>query len=146
MERKQFKTVIGATRETVWALLWGEVTYPEWTAVFNEGSRVETDWKEGSKVRFLDANNDGILSQIAASVPPEYLSFKIVGEVKKGVEIRGEAGSEWVGSEENYTLKTVDGKTELTVEIDIVDEYINYFQEKWPKALEKLKEMAEKQP
>jgi hypothetical protein len=53
-------------------------------------------------------------------------------------------GKDWAGSTENYTLRTVNGKTELTVDMDVVDEFKEYFQNTWPKALDKLKELAEK--
>ncbi len=40
---------------------------------------------------------------------------------------------EWAGTLENYTLKTVNGKTKLTVDTDVTDEYKDYFQKTWPK-------------
>jgi len=45
---------------------------------------------------------------------------------------------------ENYSLKTQEGKTELVVDMDIAEEYKDYFNTTWPKALEKIKELAEK--
>ena len=44
---------------------------------------------------------------------------------------------------ENYTLKNVNGKTELNVDMDIAEQYKDYFITTWPKALEKVKELAE---
>ncbi len=44
---------------------------------------------------------------------------------------------------ENYTLTDVDGKTQLEVDLDSEEEYADMFDEMWPKALEKLKELAE---
>ncbi|GAB3912127.1 hypothetical protein GCM10028803_54890 [Larkinella knui] len=144
MENKSFKITIDASRETVWNVLWNDATYPQWTSVFSEGSRAETDWKKGSKVLFLDGKNDGMVSVIEANTPNEYMSFKHLGEVKNGVEdLDSGAGKDWVGSLENYTLKTADGKTELTIDMDIADEYKDYFLKTWPKALEKVKELAE---
>ncbi|MFC5410888.1 SRPBCC domain-containing protein [Larkinella bovis] len=144
MERRTFKTTIDAPRETVWNILWGDTTYPQWTAVFSEGSRAETDWQEGSKVLFLNEKGEGMVSRIETSIPNEYMSFKHLGEVNHGAEdLYSDRVREWAGSMENYTLKTVDGKTELTVEIDIVDDHIDYFEKTWPPALEKLKELAE---
>lgn len=45
---------------------------------------------------------------------------------------------------ENYTFKNKDGKTELLVDMDINDEYKEMFEDMWPKALQKLKEISEK--
>ena len=51
--------------------------------------------------------------------------------------------TEWSGALENYTFKEIDGKTELLIEMDINEEYKELFQDIWPKALQKLKEIAE---
>lgn len=145
MEKQQFKITIDAPREKVWDVLWNDSSYPEWTSVFSEGSRAETDWKKGSKVLFLSGTGEGMVSRIEENIPNEFMSFKHLGTVKDGVEdIDSEKAKEWSGSLENYTLKTVNGKTELTVDMDITDEYKDYFLTTLPKALEKVKELAEK--
>ena len=145
MEKKQFKIEIDAPKEKVWEVLWGDTTYPAWTSAFAEGSRAETDWEEGSKVLFLDGKGQGMVSTIAEKRPNEFMSFKHLGTVKDGVE-DFETGQtkEWSGALENYVLKTVNGKTELVVDMDITEEYLDYFMNTWPKALDKVKELAEK--
>lgn len=45
---------------------------------------------------------------------------------------------------ENYRLKTLEGKTELVVDMDMTDEFKDYFINTLPKALDKVKELAEK--
>jgi uncharacterized protein YndB with AHSA1/START domain len=145
MERQTFKTMIDAPRERVWDILWNDATYREWTSVFSEGSRAESDWKEGSKILFLDGKGSGMVSRIAAKRPPEFMSFEHLGEVHNGVEdLDSEKVSEWSGSMENYTLRDVKGKTELTVEIDLTDDFKDYFLETWPKALENLRSIVER--
>lgn len=145
MEKQQFKIFIDAPREKVWDILWNDTSYREWTSVFSEGSRAETDWKKGSKVLFLGSSDEGMVSTIVENIPNEFMSIKHLGIVKNGVEdLNSEKAKEWAGSLENYTLKTVNGKTELTVDMDITNEYKDYFQTTWPKALEKVKELAEK--
>jgi hypothetical protein len=49
----------------------------------------------------------------------------------------------WAGAHENYTLKDVQGKTELVVDMDINDEFKDYFSATFPIALQKVKELAE---
>jgi hypothetical protein len=145
MEKQEFRIAIDAPREKVWNTLWGKTSYPAWTSVFAEGSHVETDWKKGSKALFLDGKNEGMVSTIAENKPNEFMSIKHLGIIKKGVEdLESEKTKEWAGALENYTLKTVNEKTELTVDMDVTDEFKDYFQEAWPKALDKLKELAEK--
>lgn len=145
MEKQYFKVSIDAPREKVWDILWGKNTYPKWTSAFNENSRVETDWKKGSKALFLGAENEGMVSTIAENKPNEYMSIKHLGTVKGGVEdLDSEQARQWAGALENYTLKTVSGKTELVVDMDMTEEFRDYFLKTWPVALEKVKELAEK--
>ena len=145
MERNQFKTTINAPRERVWEILWGDETYPQWTSVFAEGSQVETDWKKGSRVLFLDGKGNGMVSVVNDNIPNEFMSFKHLGVLNNGKEDLETAQTKgWSGAMENYTLKTVNNnQTELTVDQDIEDDYKDQFLKMWPKALEKLKAMAE---
>jgi uncharacterized protein YndB with AHSA1/START domain len=144
MERHQFKTTIDAPRERVWEILWGSNTYSQWTSPFAEGSAVETDWKKGSRVLFLDGSGNGMISEVAENIPNEFMSFVHLGAIQDGKEdFKTPEEKGWAGALENYTLKTVDGQTELTVDQDIEGEYKDTFLKTWPKALEKLKEMAE---
>lgn len=151
MERKEFTIVISAPASKVWEVLWGKSTYSAWTAAFMEGSKVlpektsETDiWKKGNRVRFLGPDNDGMISEIADNRSNEYMSIRHLGVVSKGVaDLESPQSRDWAGSMENYTLKTSDGKTTLTVAMDITEDYLKYFQAAWPQALEKVKSLAE---
>lgn len=146
MKKLTFNIMIDAPREKVWDILWDDITYPQWTAIFSPGSRAVTDWQKGSKVLFLGEKDEGMLSTIADNIPNEFMSIKHIGMVNDGVEdTESTHAQEWSGAMENYTLKTVDGKTSLGIETDITDEYYEYFQTTWPKALDKLKELAEQQ-
>jgi hypothetical protein len=144
MERQTFAIVIDAPREVVWDILWSDATYRQWTAVFSAGSRAETTWQKGSKVLFVDASNEGMVATIAENIPGEFMSIKHLGMVKDGVEdLDSPQVNQWAGALENYTLRTVNGKTELTVEMDIAEEYKDYFAKTWPKALEQVKQLSE---
>ena len=146
MEKINFSTNINAPREKVWKVLWNDVSYREWTKPFAEGSYAETDnWKEGSKVLFLGPGGDGMVSTVAKNKPNEYMSFKHLGVVKDGVEdTKSENVKGWAGAFENYRLTDENGKTKLEVDMDSTDEFKDYFLKAWPVALEKVKELAEK--
>lgn len=145
MIKLTFNTTIDAPREKVWSVLWNDETYRAWTSAFMEGSYAETDWKQGSKVLFLDGKGEGMVSTVAEARPNEYMSIKHLGMVKDGVEdTTSEEVKKWAGAMENYTLKGVDGKTELLVDMDTTEASREYFEKTWPKALEKLRELAEK--
>lgn len=144
MAHEKFITSINAPREKVWDILWDDKSYREWTSVFSEGSRVETSWEEGSKVLFLDGKGSGMVSRIAKNKAPEFMSFEHLGEVKDGIEdTTSEKVKNWSGAFENYTLRETNGNTTLEVDLDISDDFKEYFTETFPKALKKVKELAE---
>ncbi len=145
----EFNIEINASREKVWDVLFGEKTYPIWTTAFSEGSSVQTDWKKGSKALFLDSSNRGMVSKIVENVPNEFMSIEHLGMYDNGVEdYDSEQVKSWAGAKENYTLTDLGGKTNLDIfmEMDESEEnkqMIDMFAEMWPKALAKVKELAE---
>ena len=145
MITEKFSTVIHAPKEKVWQVLWGQTTYPVWTEPFGEGSRVETDWEEGGKVLFLAAEKGGMVSRIAKKQENEFMSFEHLGMVdENGIEdLESEKVKAWAGSLENYRLEEKDGKTELYVEVEVDDSYKGFFQNSFPTALQRVKEMSE---
>ena len=144
MEKLKFKITIDASREKVWDVLWNDATYPIWTAPFSPGSKAETDWQEGSKILFLDASDRGMVSRVKENRANEYMGIEHLGYYNKGVEdFDSPEVKSWSGSTENYTLLTIDGKTELTVDSDISPDHREMFESIWPKALEKVKELSE---
>jgi len=145
MERKKFQTSISANPERVWEVLWEDAHYREWTSVFCEGSHAVSDWREGSKILFLSPEGEGMASKIAKLVPHEFMSFHHLGIVKAHQEIYDDPeAKQWAGAEENYSLKPITGGVTLTVEMDLTPEYQSYFETVWPKALDKVKEIAER--
>jgi hypothetical protein len=145
MKKQNYSIKIKASKEKVWNTLWNDATYKMWTSVFSEGSYAVSDWNEGSKILFLSAEGGGMYSIIAKKTPNEFMSFKHLGVVKDGKEEPlDEESKKWSGSLENYKLQEIDGFTELSVQMDVTDEFLNYFDETFPKALEKIKELAEK--
>ena len=147
MENMNFDININAPKEKVWNALWEDANYRNWTSAFSEGSYAETDnWKQGSKVLFLDGKGSGMVSKIAENRPNEYMSIEHLGEVKDGVEdTTSEKVQAWKGATENYTLTEKRNGTDLKIELsgNIPDEFKDYFEQTWPIALDKLKQIAE---
>lgn len=140
MDKMKFNIEIIASAEKVWSILWGKESYSAWTAVFAEGSKVETDWKKGSKALFLDSKNEGMVSRIAENIPNEFMSIEHLGIIKDGKENLNQV---WKGAKENYNLNEKDGKTELLITMDSNAEMQAYFENTWPKALYQVKLLAE---
>jgi hypothetical protein len=125
-------------------------TYREWTRAFNPGSYYRGDWNEGSKILFLGPDPEtgeegGMVSRIAESKRYESVSIEHLGIVRDGKEdTTSEIARKWTPAFENYTFKERDGGTEVLVDVDVEDEYVESFQQMWHDALQKLKELAEK--
>ncbi len=150
MQKIHFSTVINAPKEKVWHAMLDDKSYREWTTAFNPGSYYKGDWSKGSKILFLGPNPDGspgeggMVSRIAENKPNEFLSIEHIGIVKDGVEDTTSAeAKKWTPAFENYKFKEKDGATEVLVDMDSADEYVEMFQGMWPTALKKLKELAE---
>lgn len=145
MKRLAFSTIVRAPKELVWRTMLEDETYRQWTSPFHEGSYAVTDWSPGSKALFLTPEGDGMVSRIAEHRPNEFLSLEHVGIVKNGVEdVASAEVKQWAGARENYELREDAGQVTLTVNMDATDEYTQYFEETWPKALAALKEISER--
>ena len=144
MTRLTFSTTINAPKELVWRTMLEDETYRKWTSAFAEGSYAVTDWKPGSKALFLGPDGTGMVSRIAEHRPNQYLSIEHLGIAKDGTEDTKSAEvKEWAGARENYTLRENGDRVTLSIEMDTADSYKKYFEEKWPRALETLKELSE---
>ena len=149
MDKMHFSIVINAPRKKVWNTMLDKDSYREWTDVFMPGSHYVGHWSKGSKILFLAPGKNGMMSgmvsQIEESQPYAYVSIGHLGVVHDGKEdTSSESAKAWAGAHENYTLKETGGATELVVDMDSMDEYKEMFQNIWPKALQKLKTLAEK--
>jgi ligand-binding SRPBCC domain-containing protein len=143
MEKLNFSTTIHAPKEKVWSVLWDKDSYPKWTSVFAEGSDAISDWEEGSKILFV-SGGEGMVSRIETKRPNEFMRFEHLGMIKDNVEdTESEEVKKWAGAMEAYTLREENGKTLLAVDMDITPDFKDYFLTTWPKALEKVKELAE---
>lgn len=140
MQRKKFNISIHAPRNIVWHVLWSDANYRAWAAVFHEGSHAQSDWQQGSDVYFLGPDGTGMYSVITKKDEPSVMLFTHGGEMKEGKKL---APDSWAGAEEIYTLKENGDSTELTVEMDIEEEYLPYFEKSFPLALQKIKELSE---
>ena len=145
MQKMNFSIDINAPRERVWKVLWGDQNYRDWTSAFMEGSYAVTDdWKEGSKVLFLAPDGQGMVSKVGAKRQNEFMSFEHQGVVKDGIEdTTSDEVKQWQGAKENYTLKEAGKGTKLIIDMDISEKEKEYFEKVWPKALERVKSLAE---
>lgn len=151
MQKLQFKVSIQAPAAKTYDLMLGissKSTYEQWTSLFNPTSTYEGSWNKGSKILFVGVDEKGekggIVSKIADNIPNQFVSIQHYGLVKGDEEItEGPEVEKWANGFENYHFEENNGITTVTVELDTTEDFIGYMNEKYPKALNRLKELCE---
>lgn len=151
MKKLQFKVNINAPVAKVYDLMLGinnKSTYELWTSLFNPTSSFEGSWDKGSKILFVgvDENGDkgGMVSKIVENIPNQFVSIQHYGLLQADKEItEGPEVEKWANGFENYTFEQGNENTTVIVDLDTTEEFIDYMNESYPKALDKLKEICE---
>ena len=161
MKKLQFKVSINAPVTRVYDLMLGitsRSTYQQWTSLFNPTSTYEGSWDKGNKILFVGVDEKGerggMVSRIAENIPNRFVSIQHYGVLKADKEItEGPEVEKWANGFENYTFEENKarpddpvgrGVTTVTVDLDITEDLLDYMNETYPKALDKLKELCEK--
>ncbi|WP_425637184.1 SRPBCC family protein [Algoriphagus yeomjeoni] len=144
-----FEVLIKKTREEVYKVMLEKPTYEEWTDVFSPGSTFIGTWEEGTKIYFVaqgeEGNQNGMVSKIIKNDPGKHVDIEHLGELKEGVEIlEGKEVEMWKGAHEKYTFEKKGGDTLVKIDLDSSMEFDEYFSGMWPKALDKLKKICER--
>jgi uncharacterized protein YndB with AHSA1/START domain len=144
MKTLHFAIIIHASPEAVWNATFTLDTYKLWTAEFSEGSYFEGSWSKGERIRFLAPDGGGMTAVIAENRPYEFMSIQHLGFIKDGVEdTESEEVRSWAPAFENYTFSKTGVGTELKIDIDMADAWVDHMNNAWPKALAKLKSICE---
>ena len=86
-----------------------------------------------------------MVSEISDHIPDRFVSIRHYGLLKENTEITEGADVEkWANGCENYTFEENNGTTTVTVDLDTADDFVDFMNQTYPKALEKLKEICEK--
>lgn len=149
--RKNYSVEILADAKTCYETMLGlrnKLDYEAWTAVFNPTSTFKGNWQQGSRMYFIGTDESGIEQGMVADIkeinPNKFVSIMHIGTYFNGKEqLEGEEVEKWAGSFENYSFIEQDGKTTVQVDIDVLEDYLDYFEENYPKSLQRLKERIE---
>ena len=99
--------------------------------------------KEGNEVQFISSvNGYGVTSSVEKLVPNEFVSFKQLADTKDSGQQERE--NEWTGAAESYSLAENNNTTILRVSIDVPGGLEETFKLRFPKALERVKYLAER--
>lgn len=148
MKKRQYQTAIEAPVEKVFRSMLDKTTYEQWTAEFNPTSTFEGSWDKGSKIHFVgtskEGKKEGMVAEIAEYIPNRFVSIRHLGVLDGDKEVtEGPAVEGWAGALENYTFTEQNGTTTVSIEVDTNEDHLDYFDQAWPKALNKLKAICE---
>lgn len=142
MKELQFSVEINATKERVWETLWQDESLREWASIIDPGTYMVGDLKEGNEVQFISSEiGYGVTSLVEKLTVNEFLLLRHRADTQE--EGARERDNEWTGGEETYALSESNGATTLTVAFDVPPELEGYFKTNYPKALNRVKELAE---
>ena len=157
MKKIQFKVSVNAPASKVYNAMLGidnKSTYEQWTALFNPTSTFEGSWDKGNKILFVGVDEKGekggMVSKIVENIPNQFVSIQHCGLLKGDKETtEGPEVEKWANGLENYTFEESNGPdsyrgTLVTVDLDTTEDFVDYMNNAYPKALEKLKAICEK--
>jgi uncharacterized protein YndB with AHSA1/START domain len=136
MKEMQFLVEINTTKERVWDTLWQDETFRQWAGIIDPGTHMVGELKEGNEVQYISGNGFGVTSLVEKLIEGEFLLLR------HNADTQG-SGKQWTGGQESYRLAEKDGTTTLTAVFDVPPELEEYFRVNYPKALERVKVLAE---
>ena len=138
----QFLVEIDASKAKVWDTLWKDDTFRDWAGIIDSETYMKGALKEGGEVQFISGNGYGVTSVVEKLTPGEFLLLKHHADTQD--DGKRERENEWTGGKESYSLTAKGGTTMLTAAFDIPPEMEEYFKINYPKALERVKVLAER--
>ena len=146
MKNLEYKIHINAAKQKVWETMIQPDTYKEWTNASWPGSYYEGKWEQGEKIKFISNDDSGTLVIIEELNPYDYISAKHIAILLKGgkEDYDSDAAKGWIGTFESYIFNEHNGATDLTAGIVTNLQWQKMFDDDFPNALKKLKEICER--
>lgn len=139
MKLLHFKIQINAPAEKIWNVLFTQDSQQIWASALNEGTYFEGNWEEGSMMRFLDQDNNGMYNLVIRNNPGKELGMKHLGWILEGKL----SPQDWGDSTITYLLEASENGTILHAKVNSLDEFVDFFNSKYPQNFEKVKEISE---
>jgi len=145
MKTLEYQIDINASKEKVWNTMLQLETYKQWVEVSWPGSSYEGEWKQGEAMRFGSPGQGGTYAELREVRPYEHIYAEHTAAINPdgSLDRDSEMAKGWVGTTESYTFTEKNGKTELKIQMKTNPDWVSMFNEGWPPALEKLKELCE---
>lgn len=146
MEKLEYKIEIKASIQKVWDTMLSLDTYEQWVAASWPDSTYEGEWKKDSQIKFIGNDKSGTLAEIVELKLYECVFARHIAILLEGgvIDTESDFAKNWIGIAENYFFSEANGSTKLKIEIESPLDFVKMFNDGWPNALKKLKEICEK--
>ncbi|MBA3758199.1 hypothetical protein H0X10_01025 [Candidatus Saccharibacteria bacterium] len=143
MKELRFSVEINALKGRVWDTLWKDETFREWAGIIDPGTYMVGELKAGNEIQYISSENGyGVTSFVEKIIEGEFLLLRHSADTQGSG--KQERAQEWTGGEESYSLSEKNDTTTLTVAFDVPPKLEEYFKAHYPKALQRIKIMAER--
>ncbi|RZL34917.1 MAG: SRPBCC domain-containing protein [Rubrivivax sp.] len=144
MKDLRFDIDIAAPVARVWDCAFDAIAYRDWTRAFCEGSYFEGSWAQGSRMRFLDPDGNGMDALVEENRLHERLALKLVGSLTQGRPSPDGTLAAHPGYEIYEFSATAGGGTHLVIQLRGWDDgFADMMAGLWPDALRRLKALSE---
>lgn len=142
MQEISFTIDIQAPKEHVWSALWDDTYFREWAGIIDPGTYMVGELREGNEVQSISAENGyGVTSVVEKLIINEFTQLRHVSDTQDvGAETRKD---EWTGGVEKYKLTDDNHSTLLEISFSVPKKLEDYFNNAYPKVMEKIKELSE---
>ena len=145
MKKITYQINIDAPKQKVWDTMLQLDTYQEWIGAGWPGSFYRGSWATGETVDFVSANGSGTRALIkeidSNAIHAEHVAVLLPGGE---ADTTSEMAKNWVGITENYQLTESGGTTQLVGDINAEPQWEPMYNEGFPNAFRKLKEICER--
>ncbi len=144
MKDLTFTIDIAAPVARVWECMLDPLTYRDWTRAFCEGSYYEGNWAQGSRMRFLDPDGNGMEAVVEENRTHERVALKLVGDLTEGRPTPGSTMGDRPAHEIYEFSAAGPARTQLVILLKGWDDgFADMMAGMWPTALQRLKTLAE---
>jgi hypothetical protein len=146
MKKIAYQISIAAPKQKVWDTMLQPDTYQEWTGAGWPGSFYKGTWTQGETIDFISVDGSGTRALVEELIYGNAIHSQHVAILLAGGEpdTGSDLAKSWVGTTESYGFTESDGVTSLTVDIQAEPQWEKMFNDGFPKALNKLKEICER--
>ena len=135
---------ISASPEEIWNAIFSPDCFKKWGAEFGPDPNFSGTWEEGTEMHFYDSDHNGMVALVEKCDLHKTLVLRYVACLAGGKkDVAAIEKMDWKDHLEKYLIEEKENGCTLQIESDTGDEFVEAFTAAWPRALNRIKDMAE---